>query len=68
MFYVYLLCGYWVGLSWCDSVLCANQLILLWVNFCVGEYMYYIGAIVSSHDGACFFLGGKRVHGVDMFF
>ena len=44
-----------MGLSWCGSVLCANQLILLWVNLYVGGYMYYIGAIVSSHGGAYFF-------------
>ena len=44
-----------VGLSWCDSVLCSNQLILLWVYFCVGAYMYYIGATVSSYGGVSFF-------------
>ena len=38
-----------MGLSLCDSVLCANQLILH------RGYMYYIDAIVSLHDGASFF-------------
>ena len=44
-----------LDLSWCYSVLCTNQLKLLWVNFCIGGYMYYIGATVSSRGGASFF-------------
>ena len=43
------------GLSWCDSVLSANQSIFMWRNFYVGGCIYYIGAIIS-HDGASFFL------------
>ena len=44
-----------VGLSWRDSMLCVNQLTLLWINFSIDGYMYYIGAIVLSHGGDSFF-------------
>ena len=56
-----------MGLSWCDSVLSANQAIFMCENFFVGGCMYYYIGATISHGDAHFFSGGGTVRGIDMF-